>query len=113
MTDRPATSGDIAAHLAAARVLCESLDPSLLPDGEVVGAFDALAETQKLIEGAVVRMSARYDETQAWKRNGAKSPEDDIARKTGTSTSRARKQLDTSKRLRRCLLYTSPSPRDS
>ena len=101
MTDRPATSGDIAAHLAAARVLCESLDPSLLPDGEVAGAFDALAETQKLIEGAVVRMSARYDETQAWKRNGAKSPEDDIARKTGTSTSRARKQLDTSKRLRR------------
>ena len=101
MTDRPATSGDIAAHLAATRVLCESLDPSLLPDGEVPAAFDALAETQKLIEGAVVRTSARYDETQAWKRNGAKSPEDDIARKTGTSTSRARKQLDTSKRLRR------------
>ncbi len=101
MTHQPPTFEDIRSHLEAARVLCESLDPSLLPDGEVAPAFDALAQIQKLAEGAVVRMTARYDEVQAWKRNGSKSAEDDIARKTGTSTSRARKQLDTSKRLRR------------
>ncbi|HEY1116809.1 MAG TPA: hypothetical protein VGE43_03830, partial [Acidimicrobiales bacterium] len=45
-------------------------------------------------------MSARYEEAGAWKRNGARSPEDDIARKTGTGTSRARRRLSTSKRLR-------------
>ena len=101
MTDRPATLEEIQGHLDAARSLCGSLDPSVLGDAEVPAAFDALAATQRLIEGAVVRMTARYEEAQAWKRSGSKSAEDVIARKTGTSTSRARKQLDTSKRLRR------------
>jgi hypothetical protein len=43
---------------------------------------------------------SRYEEAGAWKRNGARSPEDDIARKTGTGTTRARRKLSTSKRLR-------------
>ena len=101
MTDRPPMLEEIAAHLEAMRAFCAAFDPSILADCDVPAAFDALATTQKLAEGAVVRMTARYEEAQAWKRNGAKSPEDDIARKTGTSTSRARRQLDTSKRLRR------------
>ena len=101
MTDRPPMLEEIAAHLEAMRAFCAAFDPSILADCDVPAAFDALAQTQKLAEGAVVRMTARYEEAQAWKRNGSKSAEDDIARKTGTSTSRARKQLDTSKRLRR------------
>jgi len=48
----------------------------------------------------VLRLTARYEEAGAWKRNGARSPEEDIARKTGTGTSRARRRLSTSKRLR-------------
>ena len=62
--------------------------------------FDALAELERLGSGAVLRMAARYEEAGAWKRNGARSPEDDIARKTGSGTTRARRKLSTSKRLR-------------
>jgi hypothetical protein len=67
---------------------------------QVPEVFDALTSLERLAGGAVVRMAARYEEAGAWKRNGAKSPEDDIARKTGTPTGRARRKLRTSKRLK-------------
>lgn len=94
------TVEDITAHLDAARELFGALDPALLPDCDVATAFDAIVETQKLVEGASVRMAARYEEVGAWKRSGAKSAGDDIARKTGTSAGRARKRLSTSHKLR-------------
>lgn len=46
-------------------------------------------------------MAARCDEAGAWRRNGAKSAEDDIVRKAGTPTGSARRTLNTSKRLKR------------
>ena len=62
--------------------------------------FDALTSLERLAAGAVLRMAGRYEEAGAWKRNGSKSAEDDIARKTGTPTGAARRKLSTSKRLR-------------
>jgi hypothetical protein len=96
----PATAAEVLDVVARARDVCARLDPQALSLAEVPQVFDALAELERLGGGAVLRMAARYEEAGAWKRNGARSPEDDIARKTGSGTTRARRKLSTSKRLR-------------
>ena len=79
--------------------VCDRLDPSVVGLIEAPAMFDQLVRLQKLAAGAVVRMTARYEEAGAWKRNGARSPEEDIARKTGSSRGAARRDLGTSKAL--------------
>jgi hypothetical protein len=100
MTGGPVTAAEVSELLVRARDLCRRLDPVTIGLAEVPAAFDAFAELERLFGGAVLRMTARYEEAGQWKRNGARSPEEDIARKTGTGTSRARRRLSTSKRLR-------------
>ena len=100
MAGGPVTATEVHDLLVQARDLCCRLDPETIGLADVPGAFDDLTQLERLFGGAVLRMSARYEEAGAWKRNGARSPEDDIARKTGTGTSRARRRLSTSKRLR-------------
>jgi hypothetical protein len=96
----PATAQEVLELVERTRDVCGRLDPSVVSLVEVPGVFDALTELDRLAGGAVLRMAARYEEAGTWKRSGARSPEDDIARKTGTGTSRARRKLSTSKRLR-------------
>lgn len=79
--------------------LCSVLDPALIHDADVATAFDALTHMQKLVSGALLRMAARYDEVGDWKRDGSRSAEDAIARKTGTSVGQAKRSLHTSKNL--------------
>ncbi len=79
--------------------MCGRLDPVAVGLADVPATFDALTELERLAGGSVLRMAARYEEAGAWKQNGARSPEEDIARKTGTGTGRARRKLSTSKRL--------------
>jgi hypothetical protein len=86
--------------LQQVRDVCARLDPVAISLVEAPEVFDGLTELDRLAGGAVLRMAARYEEAGAWKRNGARSAEDDIARKTGTGTGRARRKLSTSKRLR-------------
>ena len=100
MVGGPVTAAEVAAALAVVRDLSVRLEPEAVALHEVPYVFDGLAELERLASGAVLRMAARYDEAGAWKRSGARSPEDDIARRTGTGTSRARRKLSTSKRLR-------------
>jgi hypothetical protein len=76
------------------------LDPVLVPLHDVPDVYGALVETKKLIDGAVLRMTSRYEESGAWKRNGSDSAEDDVAKKTGSSKGAARTRMATSKRLR-------------
>ncbi|WP_436795465.1 DUF222 domain-containing protein [Actinospongicola halichondriae] len=90
---------DVEVQEQAIALLCSSLDPALIHADDVSTVFDALVHMQKLVTGAVVRMSARFDEVGDWKRNGSRSAEDEIARKTGTSVGRARRSLQTSKNL--------------
>jgi hypothetical protein len=96
----PATAAEVLELVSRARDVCGRLDPSTVGLAEVPQVFDALTSLDRLAGGAVLRMAARYEESNAWKRNGARSPEDDLARKTGTGTGRARRKLSTSKRLR-------------
>lgn len=99
-TKGPTTATEVKELLVRARDVCARLDPACIGLAEVPGAFDDLVALDRLAGGAVTRMAARYDEAGAWKRNGTRSAEDDIGRKTGTGTSRARRKLSTSKRLR-------------
>ena len=99
MAGEPTTAEEVLGTLTQVREVCGRLDPSVLGDHEVPGVFDAVVAMQRLVSGAVTRLTARYEESGAWKRNGAKSPEDEVARKTGTSNRSARRKLATSKRL--------------
>jgi hypothetical protein len=79
--------------------LCDAIDPNAINLGDVPAVFEQLVRMSKLIDGATVRMTARYEEAGEWKRNGARSAADDIARKTGKSPSQAKRSLGTSQKL--------------
>jgi len=100
MSGGPATATEVLELLVRARDVCVRLEPEAVSLAEVPAVFDALTELDRVAGGAVLRMAARYEEAGVWKRNNARSPEEDLARKTGTGTSRARRRLSTSKRLR-------------
>ncbi len=100
MARGPATAAEVSNALSTVLDVCARLDPVAVPMHEVVQVFDSLAAMERSAGGAVLRMAARYEEAGVWKQNGARSPEEDIARKTGTGTSRARRKLSTSKRLK-------------
>lgn len=100
MSGGPTTAAEVIELVATARDVCRRLDPVAVPLDDVADVFDAVVALERLAGGAVTRLAARYDEAGAWKRNGARSPEDDISRKTGTGTGQARRKLRTSKRLR-------------
>lgn len=95
----PVTLQDIQRAHEAIASLCAGIEPDVMGDHDVPAAFDLLVQMQKSVSGAVLRMSARYEQTNAWKRNGARSPEDDLARKPGTSTGQAKRALKTSRQL--------------
>ena len=101
MVGGPATAREVVELVESAREVCRRLEPVAVGLHETPEVFDALVALERLAGGAVLRMADRYEEAGAWKRNGARSPEDDISRKTGTSTSQARRKLSTSKRLER------------
>lgn len=97
---QPATVEEVIELLERTHDVCGRLEPGNVPLHAAPQVFDALASVERLVSGAVLRMAGRYEEAGAWKRNGSKSAEDDIARKTGTPTGAARRKLSTSKRLR-------------
>ena len=96
----PTTIEEVIELLERTQDVCRRLEPGNVPLHVAPQVFDALASVERLVSGAVLRMAGRYEEAGAWKRNGSKSAEDDIARKTGTPTGAARRKLSTSKRLR-------------
>ena len=83
----------------AVAALCAELDPDLVGDHELEGVFDGLVAMGRRVDGAVLRLTARYDQLGAWKRAGERSAADHRARKTGTSPAVARRAGETSKRL--------------
>ena len=90
---------EVIAAVAVWRSLCARLDPNTIPMHDVPEVYDAFLEGQKLVDGATLRMTGRYEESRAWARNGAKSAEDDIADRSGSSKGAAKRRLSTSKRL--------------
>ena len=99
MAGGPTTVAEVVAALEVVRDVAARLEPVTVPMHQVPELFDSLVALERCAGGAVLRMAARYEEAGVWKRNGAKSAEDDIARKTGTGSGKARRRLKTSKRL--------------
>lgn len=81
--------------------LCTQLDPVTVAIPDVPIVFNELVAMRKRLDGAILRMTARYEESGAWKGSGAKDFEDDLSRKTGTSKSSAKRSARTSKRLKK------------
>ena len=99
MPKGPATAAEVLRAAAVLRDVCERLEPNAIGLHEVPAVFDHLTAMELFAGGAVLRMAARYEEAGAWKRNGARSAAEDIGRKTGTGTGKAKRKLETSKRL--------------
>lgn len=93
------TSAEIVELLDTVRDVCHRLDPAGVPLADAAAVFDALVMAERLIEGARLRVTARYEQSGAWRRNGAKHPEHDLAARTRTSRTAARRTLTTSRRL--------------
>ena len=79
--------------------LVVGLEPDLLPLPEVTDVWAAFVELERLAAAGKILVARRVSESGQWSRAGFAHPEDFIADRAGTSTGRARSELDTSKRL--------------
>ncbi|HAS12128.1 MAG TPA: hypothetical protein DCS55_16675, partial [Acidimicrobiaceae bacterium] len=77
MARMPATPQEVIDLLERVHDVCGRLEPGNVPLHVAPQVFDALASAERLVAGAVLRMAGRYEEAGEWKRNGAKSAEDD------------------------------------
>lgn len=77
--------------------VCARLEPAAIDVVDVESVFDAFVAIERLAGGAVTRFAARYAQVGVWRRSGARSVEDAIGAKTGTSVTHARRQLATAK----------------
>jgi hypothetical protein len=75
------------------------LDPHGLTPADAARVLEELVAIEKLAAGARTLIAARAAEDGAWRRAGYKSRDEWLARKTGTTTGKARKTLDASERL--------------
>jgi hypothetical protein len=75
-------------------------DPALLPAEACVSVVDDLAAIERTAAHLKGLAAARVAETELWRQSGARSPEEDLARRTGTSQAKAKEQLETAKRMR-------------
>jgi hypothetical protein len=75
------------------------LDPHALTPREAAGLLEELVAIEKLAAGARTLVAARASERGEWRRAGYKSRDEWLARKSGTTTGKARKTLDASDKL--------------
>ena len=67
--------------------------------GDVTDVWSAFDRIERLASGAKTLLAARVDEAGDWKRAGARSAAEHLAKLSGTSTSVARRGLENSKEL--------------
>jgi hypothetical protein len=90
--------------VTAERVLREAGDkvpPAGLSPASADQAMTCLIAIQKRAAGLLVLMAEQAAQTGSWRTRGARSPEEDLAKRTGTGIGKAKDTLRTSKRLRR------------
>jgi hypothetical protein len=92
-------SGELKRHEAALGRWCAALDPDALPLDDVAGVYEALARLEKLAAGARLRLAARVEACDVWRRSGHRHAADWLARTTGVTTGTAHAELAASTRL--------------
>src|SRR5262249_40634583 len=79
--------------------LCRDFDPVSIPLTEAVAVYESLAHMERLISGAKLRLAARVEASNDWRRTGHRSATDCLARLSGTSAGAAHAELAASQRL--------------
>ncbi len=79
--------------------LAASFDPTLVPPADAEQIVVEASATINMLETIRAYAAARAAEGGGWRRNGSPSPAHDLARKSGTSVTRAREALDTAEKL--------------
>jgi hypothetical protein len=85
--------------VAQLRDIVAQLDPAVLSGPLATRALDDVAELTRLAHTAKALLAARAAETNQWRHGPARSPEDWLARRTGTSVGEARRDLEVAGRL--------------
>ena len=83
------------------RVLVERLDPDAVPLSEATGMWTDFNRIERIAAGAQTLLASRVEEAGRWKREGHRSAADQLALIAGTSPTAAKKQLDTSKKVKK------------
>ena len=97
--DNEVTAGEVRSQEAALVRLCRQFDPISIPLTDAVAVYESLARMEKLIAGAKLRLAARVEESNEWRRAGHRRAADCLARLSGTSAGAAHTELATSQRL--------------
>ena len=97
----PVTAGEVTSHEAALVRLCRDFDPISIPLTDAVAVYASLAHMEKLIAGAKLRLAARVEESNEWRRQGHRRAADCLARLSGTSAGAAHTELAASEQLDR------------
>lgn len=77
-----------------------AFDPALLTTAECQQAMEHAAAIERMGAHLKALAAARVAESELWRQRGARSPEEDLAQRTGTSVTRAKEILDTGRRAR-------------
>jgi hypothetical protein len=85
--------------LASMRTIVRDLDPSRLSCDDAVTLVDWFAEMERLAVAGKTIAAGRAAEGSAWQREGARSPADWLAKKTGSTVGDARGALETAGKL--------------
>ncbi len=79
--------------------VAETLDPNAIALCEVTELWIAIDRVERLASNTKTLLAASVEDSASWKRAGARSPADHLARLGGTSTNVARRALASSKEL--------------
>ncbi len=81
--------------------IVDGLDPDAIPLCEVPALWKDFARGERLMAAAKTLLARRVEEGDTWRRGGFRSAAEQMAGESGTSVSEAKRQLETSKRVRR------------
>ena len=85
--------------LATARAVVASLDVETLTPAQAAGLFEDSAELEKVAAAIKLVVAPKIAQSDAWAKAGHRSPEEWMARKSGTSVGKAKNTVETAKRL--------------
>ena len=75
-------------------------DASLLSGDDAAAGLDDVLVIENIASYLTGALALRWAETEGWRKSGARSPEEELARKSGTTPGQAKDKLKTSKRTR-------------
>ena len=85
--------------LHSARAVVAGLDVSSLTGSEVASRFAAFVELEKVAASAKLLLAPKVAKSETWATAGHRSPEEWIAKTSGTSLGQARQAIETAKKI--------------